>query len=253
MELGVFVASGNTADIYLSKNHKYAIKLFNDRFGMEVAQVEARKQKTVYDYATNFRVPKIVDVLSIEARPAIIMEYLSGKDLAEKMLLDSNPKQLIREFVALQNKVHQTNVLQEKLPLLTDTLFFQIEQAHCLMEIQKKNLLNGLLKMNISHALCHGDFHPQNVLCHKREYAIIDWLDAAVGDAFADVCRSYLILLQNAPEIAPLYLDVFCEENAVSKENIYKWMPFIAAARLGENLPETQQQQLLQILSKSDI
>jgi aminoglycoside phosphotransferase (APT) family kinase protein len=45
--------------------------------------------------------------------------------------------------------------------------------------------------------LCHGDFHPLNVLVDRTErpvrYSVIDWTDAAVGDPHFDVARSLAI------------------------------------------------------------
>jgi aminoglycoside phosphotransferase (APT) family kinase protein len=45
--------------------------------------------------------------------------------------------------------------------------------------------------------ICHGDFHPLNVLVdrsvHPGRYSVIDWTDAAVGDPHFDVARSLAI------------------------------------------------------------
>ena len=77
---------------------------------------------------------------------------------------------------------------------------------------------------------------------------MIDWPDACRGDPAADVCRSYLLLKLHAEEIAEPYLEAYCRINdapergrpinKVTCQEILDWLPFVAAARLVENVPE---------------
>src|SRR5690606_35013519 len=39
-------------------------------------------------------------------------------------------------------------------------------------------------------SLCHGDFHPLNLLVDGEAVAVIDWTDAGVGDRHCDVART---------------------------------------------------------------
>lgn len=41
--------------------------------------------------------------------------------------------------------------------------------------------------------VCHGDFHPLNVLVDGDVMAVIDWSDAGVGDRHGDLARSLLL------------------------------------------------------------
>jgi aminoglycoside phosphotransferase (APT) family kinase protein len=51
-------------------------------------------------------------------------------------------------------------------------------------------------------SVCHGDFHPLNVLVDGRGAQVIDWTDAGLGDAHGDVAR-LLTLLRALPAGAP--------------------------------------------------
>jgi aminoglycoside phosphotransferase (APT) family kinase protein len=51
-------------------------------------------------------------------------------------------------------------------------------------------------------AVCHGDFHPLNVLVDGRDAQVIDWTDAGLGDAHGDVAR-LLTLLRALPAGVP--------------------------------------------------
>ena len=84
--------------------------------------------------------------------------------------------------------------------------------------------------------LCHGDFHPINVLGDAARPFVIDWPDACRGDPAADVCRSYLLLRHHARDLADPYLDAYCRLSAVPRPTILAWLPYIAAARLAEGI-----------------
>lgn len=44
-------------------------------------------------------------------------------------------------------------------------------------------------------SVCHGDFHPDNVLLSDDDVTIIDWMDASRGNPLADIARTSIILL----------------------------------------------------------
>ena len=75
------------------------------------------------------------------------------------------------------------------------------------------------------------------VLGDAAEPMIIDWPDACRGDPAADVCRSYLLLTLHASELAAPYLDAYCRRAETSRQAIFDWLPYIAAARLAEIVP----------------
>src|SRR5262245_55479689 len=59
---------------------------------------------------------------------------------------------------------------------------------------RKQELLDRIAEMPDGDRLCHGDFHPMNILGDPSQPIIIDWADARRGDPAADVCRSYLLM-----------------------------------------------------------
>jgi hypothetical protein len=65
----------------------------------------------------------------------------------------------------------------------------------------------------------------------------VDWLDARSGDPAADVCRSYVLIKHSAPELAAAYVDAYAAAGGKSGEIILSWLPFVAAARLAEGVP----------------
>ena len=67
---------------------------------------------------------------------------------------------------------------------------------------------------------------------------VIDWPDACCGDPAADVCRSYLLLTLHAEVIAEPYLDAYCSITNRPRATIFDWLPYVAAARLAEDVPD---------------
>ena len=104
-------------------------------------------------------------------------------------------------------------------------------------EPRKRDLLNRIADLPDGDRLCHGDFHPMNILGDISKPVIIDWPDARRGDPAADVCRSYLLMKLHAGEIATTYLDIYCQTAGMSRQAVLSWLPCVAAAKLAEGVP----------------
>ena len=77
MDLGNPIAKGNTADIYLCD--KKIIKVLKDYLPETEAIKEADKQRLAWK--AGLPVPEILDVIKIENRQAVVMEYITGDTL----------------------------------------------------------------------------------------------------------------------------------------------------------------------------
>jgi aminoglycoside phosphotransferase (APT) family kinase protein len=47
--------------------------------------------------------------------------------------------------------------------------------------------------LDAPHVVCHGDFHPLNVMVDGDDASVIDWTDAGLGPREADVARTALL------------------------------------------------------------
>lgn len=89
--------------------------------------------------------------------------------------------------------------------------------------------------------LCHGDFHPVNLLVAKDHIAVIDWTDTGIGDAHSDIARtSWLfrfasalahdrlersILKPVAPLLARGYLRSYRRQRFIDPGRVRLWTP----------------------------
>ena len=239
------IGEGMTAKVYLKGNR--AIKLYL-RASMEQVQEEAMKQS--FAESAGLPVPKVYGVELFEGGIALEMDYVEGAPLLHPRMDKDERKGAFCRWVALQNAVHRVDATG--LPRLSERLAWRIARAD-LDAGRIAALLSRLHALDSdAHGLCHGDFHPLNILVEQGgEVAwIIDWVDAASGDPLADACRSYLICRYYLPRMANAYLKLFCETSGVERSNVLEWLPIVAAARLGENLTNKEKIWLREICEK---
>ena len=84
-----------------------------------------------------------------------------------------------------------------------------ISRATMLGEARRNVLLEQLAAMPEGERLCHGDFHPLNILGPVGREVLVDWLDATRGDPATDVCRSFVLMRHWASEAAAAYVEAY--------------------------------------------
>jgi tRNA A-37 threonylcarbamoyl transferase component Bud32 len=230
LELNESIGIGAQATVYSSGN--YAIKLFKENCNKSNVFYEALINSMVEDIG--IPVPKVYEVLNVENKMAIKMDYIKGISLFEAISKDiDNAVFYIEQMVKLQIEIHSKKIL---LPLsLKNKLQDKIISNKELSDAQKNKVLILLSKLPDGNELCHGDFHGNNILvCHKK-YWVIDWIDSTYGCADGDACRTYMIFYLYARELAEVYLSLYCSNTGKTRDEILTWLPVIAAARLSEN------------------
>jgi Phosphotransferase enzyme family len=138
-------------------------------------------------------VPTVWSVQQIEGRWGIVFDRLSGVSFAEQMRSDAAAiPEYLQILARLHTRIHAHTANQ--FSSLKGWLATSITRAMPLDKPRKQILLDGLKDMPDGDRLCHGDFHPMNVLGEASQPMVIDWPNACRGDPAGDVCRSYLIL-----------------------------------------------------------
>ena len=184
-------------------------------------------------------IAKIHEVLNINNKIAIKMDYIEGVTLNECLLSDiDNANKYVDIMVDLQIETHSRNI---QLPLsLNNKLKEKIIGNTDINESKKNQLLKILDRLPEGKSLCHGDFHGYNIIKHDNQYYIIDWIDATNGCANADVCRTYMLYSFYSPGLAELYLETYCTKTRKHKKDVLEWLPIIAAARLVKKMKKKE-------------
>lgn len=247
MNLGNPVAIGNTAKIYRFENN--IVKLFKEYLPHTESLYEANKLE--FAYLCGLDVPKIIDVTKINGRQAILMEYIEGETIGDLL---TNNMELAEHYLNIcanvQMKIHNIVVKSDILESMSEKLKRQILSGKDLSELQKNSLLKSLDSMTFESRLCHGDFHPFNLIMRNDKVTIIDWVDASAGDIRADVYRTYLLISQLSIELAKMYLNYYCKKSGIPQDEIILWAPIIASARLSEHVSTENKDRLKKIINQ---
>ena len=240
--IGRLLAAGNVAEVFECGPH--VVKLYKSPAAKPVAFREAAIHAAVS--AMGLPVPAVWGVWSIEGRWGIVFDRVSQPSFADQMR--GNPD-AIADYLAcmarLQLRIHACVTTQ--LASLKLRLAARIAATMLLDEPRKQRLLADLAVMPDGDRVCHGDFHPKNIMGEAAQPIVIDWPDACRGDPAADVCRSYLLLMLHSSEFAAPYLDTYCRLSGAASPSIVGWLPYVAAATLSEDVPG-ERQGLLEIL-----
>lgn len=239
------IGQGATTKIY--RNGNMASKLYVNAPSDE-ADNEAQRQQFAIN--TGLPVPAVYGVRKLDDNAASLdMQYINDKPLLHPCMDKDERNNAIRTLAKLQCEVHK--VIANGLPKQTDRLKWKIGAVQSLSELCKEQLFSLLTRLdNGSGYLCHGDFHPLNILYDGSKYWITDWVDATAGNPLADACRTYLIFKQHMSRSAGVYLKAFCKEAVTKQDDVLAWLPIIAAARLKENLDDKSREWLLEMVKE---
>ncbi|PFA63048.1 aminoglycoside phosphotransferase [Bacillus sp. AFS015802] len=245
MDLGTPMAIGNTANVYVVENKVF--KVFHDSLSDTESAHEAYKQK--YAFSCGLSVPEIVDVTRIDGKQVIIMEHIKGRTVGDILTENMDKAEYYMNIsVDIQMNIHK--IKADTIEPMSEKLNRQIASAPHLDVERKSALIKKLDSMTFEERLCHGDFHLFNLIMSDHEVAIIDWVDSSRGDIRADVYRTYLLYSQVSPELAEMYMRLYCEKSGLPRAEIDQWAPMIAAARLSEGVSSEDPKRLLDIVQQ---
>jgi aminoglycoside phosphotransferase (APT) family kinase protein len=158
------------------------------------------------------------------------------------------------QLAELQAAMHACKA--QNLPPMRQRLERKIRNAASLPDSLRQAALNLLATLPEGEAVCHGDFHVENILMTSQGPMVIDWIDATCGHPLGDVARTALLTVHGAlPPGNPLsvmlnllrkrfyrtYEQHYFSQSPYSPDQVQVWLPVIAAARLDEGIQEEQQ------------
>jgi aminoglycoside phosphotransferase (APT) family kinase protein len=210
LERAALVGKGFCSDVYVWREGQ-VLKLFHGWVSQARAQRECAVTRAVH--AAGLPVPAAFEVIEVEGRCGIIFERIDGVSLLG--YTQTRPWTLfgaIRLLAELHVQIHRCKAPVE-LPSLHERLAAGIEAVSDLSEADRQNAARHLADLPEGTALCHGDFHPGNVLITPRGPVVIDWDSASRGDPLGDVaCTSRLMRAAGLPPWAPgwMHLLLWC-------------------------------------------
>jgi aminoglycoside phosphotransferase (APT) family kinase protein len=210
------------------------------------------------------RVPAPSEVTTVDGRPGLVMERIDGPDLLT--LIARRPWTVWsvgRLTGELHAAMHDVTAPDELRPL-RERLRQRIEGAAEVPPHLAEAALRALESLPDGDRLCHGDFHPGNVIGAGGEYVVIDWTAVTRGEPTADFVRTdMMMMLGDPPPGSPLvirfgakfarrllrsaYVRSYRRHRRVDPELAERWLLPVAAARLREGIA-SERPKLLRLL-----
>lgn len=250
-DLGKPLALGRTAEIFAWENGK-VLKLFFDWFDLDDIEYERNLNHSVH--LSGLPVPAPGEIIQVNGRNGLVYERVNGTNMWET--LGKQPWRIVK-YGRLTAKIHvemHANPTRPDIPSQKRRLEDKLNHAEILPAALKKAALAQLEKLPDGNAICHGDFHPGNLLVAGDRVVIIDWIDATLGNPLADVARTTVIALGAAESpgvVHPLlrllirlyhrvYIEHYFSLRPGGRQEYERWLPVVAAARLSENIRQQE-------------
>jgi tRNA A-37 threonylcarbamoyl transferase component Bud32 len=245
--LGHPIAIGRTAEIFLQSDGQ-VLKLYRDWCPPDWVEYELKIGRIVQD--AGLPVPAVGNIVDVNNRRGIIYERIDGISMLDefKRKLWTIRKQA-RTFAELHAAIHNCAVPID-LPSQHNGFARSITNAPNLPPDLRDAVLFRLDALPDDDQLCHGDFHPGNVMLTARGPIVIDWMTAQRGNPIADVARTLMLLTIGTPPsnlerilvkfargaFVETYLEHYFKLRPGNRDQVETWKPIIAAARLNENI-----------------
>jgi len=260
MELGAKLGQGREAEVY-RYGEGQVVKLFFAHTPLNVIEHEFKMASTIQD--SELPMAKAYATVQVNGRGGIVYELLEGPTLLHVLLEDHSKAAWIGEISArLHARVHRCR--KEHLPSQKEAYEKKI-RAVKLDSGLKDKALRLLEQLPDSQEVCHGDFHPDNVLLTAQGAYVIDWINAKSGHRAADFVLSALMLkIAELPDHIPnagqfhlaraslykSYTQSYLKELPISKEEVIPWIPLAAIFRLEQGIG-SEHYRLLKIIRRS--
>lgn len=245
MKPGNIIGIGNTAVVYELEYSKpgeedKVLKLFNAGYPNEAIESEYRNALAVRDL--NFPKPKAYELADWEGRKGIIYDRIKGTSLLDWVLNTGDVVKCAKYMADLHNTMIHNSI--SEVPNYKDFLSYHIQNAPITTKEQIK-AMQILEELPEGDTLCHGDFHPGNIIISEDSAYIIDFMNICQGNYLYDIARTvYLVEYTPVPEgagdkaavleLKKTLADLYLEHMKVTREMIQDYITLIAIARKGE-------------------
>ncbi len=257
------IAEGREAEIF-AWEPGVILKLYRDESQARSRDTELLAMTAVHQ--AGGPTPRVIAPMDVEGRLGLLIERIDQTDLLTE--IGKAPWKVVSTggvMGRLHALLHQTKA-PPHLRHLKDRLRERFESPLVPAELRLVGI-DALASLPDSDRLCHGDFHPANILRSPHGGTVIDWSNAAAGDAAADIAQTLLILDIGEPPpgsalvirrldsvgrgiIRSRYLAAYRKRQPVDNDLTTRWTLPLRIARLSHGI-EQERNTLLKLIGQS--
>jgi aminoglycoside phosphotransferase (APT) family kinase protein len=252
VDRGALIAEGRTAQVYALGDDR-VVKVL--RTGFPDAQGKAEELAAKLADGAAIGAPAFFGTMLVDERFGLVYERIEGESmLAQLSARTASIGSLATTLGTLHAAMHQAP--GQALPPFRAAI--EAAVAGSTRHAGKRAVslaLRRLRGLPDGTAICHGDFHPGNVMMSASGPRVIDWLTASSGSPAADVARTLFILRHShvPREIPPVrrlriallrrrfvagYLDSYRRQRALDLGEVRAWRLPTLVARLDEDIEQ---------------
>lgn len=194
------IGVGNTATVYEWQDNK-VLKLFVEGYPQESVKKEFLNSSVINNM--QFNKPKSYEIINYNGRYGIVYDKVKGISLLEQVFKTGDIKSCAKYMADLHKLILTNKINNSKILCYKEFLNNNIKHS-TLKPQEKENVMQLIAELPSGNSLCHGDFHPGNILINDARAIVIDFMNICYGHYLYDVART-VFLVQYTP--VPVYVE----------------------------------------------
>ncbi len=213
--------------------------------------------------------PACHDIINLEdGREGLVFRRINGETLGPKYyshIFELGRK--TQDLISLHRSIQIPVDKDSGLPSVKERIIGTVKALTALADSEKEKIIRLTEQLPEGSILCHGDFHPDNVMIENGKHLVVDWMTAGTGPAVADAVRTYVLwrfvtLPDKFPSaakpfirfftklLAGKYLKDYLRISGIRRTEADPWILPMAAARLLEGFSGIQERRLVRFIRR---
>lgn len=223
------VGKGAFGSIYKEDNYLYKEIVMKDHSISEIMN-QVKKNLIIQKV---YAIPRTYQLEFLDDKFVIKKDFVEGESLLDYFFNHQDIGiELLKEMALKQYEIN--NVTCKLNCHFSTEIIRKIAKLDLTLEL-KNPIISELEALEKENFLCHGDFHPGNIIYTDGKMVVIDWDNAVNGNRYYDVARSFMLLYLFNPDLGIAYYQISNGIEKIDKETFIRYLSYVAIECLTES------------------